>query len=724
MKPQKRVETSNTSGQIKRVFVWTLALTLVMQNFAWAVCTDGSNLPAGGYVIGVPPVQQASNWSPHVFTGTTGSLWVPDTSVNEHNDPAKPLTGGGHNWVFDQGSTLCKVTDTGPAGKVATGWDIPPNNPTDCVVLPVIKGGRVTNLGDIPYQGDVITPTCDPRLLSTDTVPNPSNTYFNQLGCSISHGIANTPATATSFLFVAGIKGGLFSIPLENVGSPPVGGTAGKTVGPQNYYSQIPEATLLTNAAVSKDGQFAMVTSLRRDLRVWACLNPLGDPGDPSLPINPDFFSPPASTVSCMQVGSNNLAVTLTNAFGPDNQPYFGGRRVVNSFDSVPGGNFTSSWPNCIWQPVGAASLSDAFVNGFANGCGDAQPNFGFTSALITQPPAMISHGKYMYIGPLGGTIVQFAVTIDPFSGFSNYTFRTYLTGLSLLTGLGVAEDLKSLMIFTDPTAVGLAAQEIVTRVPLCEDMLGELATTVPTGPTTPTTPVATGPTTTPPTTTIPTTPVSTTPTSTTPTTTTPTGTFVPTNPAATPTPTTTAGGGILLGGTGTASTGTAAASTPQAIGGTGGGIGSGTGGGAGAATPATGSTASNPAAGTPPKAAVANAGTGGAIPGPNSMLGISSSVGPAPNGPLAASATFVSQQGLPRIALDSPPPVNVNVAAGLDPNANVTVGSNGGSNRGNVTVSNSGNGNGKKRTATRRAGDKKKGNFAQGIARNGSSGG
>jgi hypothetical protein len=493
---------SNAVRRFKRLIASTLAVTLVTQNFAWANCSDGSNLPAGGYEIGQAPVAQAANWSPNVFTGTTGSLWVPDTSVNEHNDPTKPLTGGGHNWVFDQGSTLCKVTDTGPAGQLSTGWEIPPNNPTDCVILPVIKNGQVTNLGDIPFQGDVITPTCDPTLLS-QSGPNPNNTYFNQLGCSISHGIATTPATATSYLFVAGIKGGLFSIPLDNVTSPAVGGSAGKTVGPQNYYSQIPEATLLTNAAVSKDGQFAIVTSLRRDLRVWGCLNPLGDPGDPSLPINPEFFSPPAASVLCMQVGSNNLAATLTNAFGPDNQPYFGGRRVVNSFGSQPGGNFTTAWPNCIYQTFGAFSLQEAFLDDLSNGCGDAQPNFGFTSALITEPPAIISHGNYMYVGPLGGTVVQFAVTTEPFSGFSHYAFRTYMTGLSILTGLGVAEDQKSLMIYTDPTAIGLAAQEIVTKVPLCEDMLGEppivsilgpTATAAPTGSPLPATPVTATP--------------------------------------------------------------------------------------------------------------------------------------------------------------------------------------------------------------------------------------
>jgi hypothetical protein len=385
--------------------------------------------------------------------------------------------------VFDQGSTLCKETDVGPAGSLPTGWIIEPNNPTDCVILPVIVQGRVTNIGDIPYQGDAITPTCDPTLLSQPGVPNPNNTYFNQLGCSISHGVATTPQTATTYLFVAGIKGGLFSIPLDNVENPVVGDEAGKTVGGQNYYSQIPSGSFLTNAAVSKDGQFAIATSLRRDLRVWGCFNPLGDPGDASLPINPFFFVPPASEVPCMEVGSNNLAVTLTIAFGPDNQPYFGGRRVINSFNSVPGSSnlnpVPTAWPNCIWQNNGAASLADAFANNFQNGCGSAQPNFAFTAALITQPNALISHGKYMYTGPIGGTVYQFLVKVNPISGFSEYRYRTYVSGLSIVTGLGVDDALQSLFVFSDPTAVGLAAREFLTKLPLCEDMDGEVPTAV-----------------------------------------------------------------------------------------------------------------------------------------------------------------------------------------------------------------------------------------------------
>jgi hypothetical protein len=478
----------NSTKRLRRITAVAIASTFLSQNFAWAVCSDGTNLPPKGFVIGLPPVVNADNWSPDVFTGTTGSIWVPDTSVYENNDPTRPLTGGGHNWVFDQGSTLCKVTDEGAAGALPTGWSIPPNDPTFCVVLPVIVQGRVTNFGDIPYQGDAITPTCDPTLLSQPGIPNPNNTYFNQLGCSISHGVATTPQTATTYLFVAGIKGGLFSIPLDNVDNPIVGNQSGKTVSGQSYYSQIPSGSFLTSAAVSKDGQFAIATSLRRDLRVWGCYNPLGDPGDPSQPINPFFFVPPGSEVPCMEVGSNNLAVDLTTAFGPDNQPYFGGQRVINSFNSVPGSNdlnnpVSTAWPNCIWQNNGAVSLADAFAKNFQNGCGSAQPNFAFASALIIQPKALISHGKYMYTGPIGGTVYQFLVKTNPLSGLSQYRHRTYATGLSIVTGLGTDDALQSLFIYTDPTAIGLAAREFVTKLPLCEDMDGEVPTPVATSP-------------------------------------------------------------------------------------------------------------------------------------------------------------------------------------------------------------------------------------------------
>ena len=164
------------------------------------MCSDGGTLPASGFAAGVAP---AANWSPHVFTGTTGSLFIPDVSVNESNAATQPLTGGGHNWVFDQGSALCKETDVGAANGATTAWAARPVFATDCVILPIIRGARVTGIGDLPVQGDVITPTCDPAILASG-----ANTAFNQLGCAISHGVATTAQTAASFLFVAGVKSG------------------------------------------------------------------------------------------------------------------------------------------------------------------------------------------------------------------------------------------------------------------------------------------------------------------------------------------------------------------------------------------------------------------------------------------------------------------------------------------------------------------------------------
>ena len=145
-----------------------------------------------------------------------------------------------------------------------------------------------------------------------------------------------------------------------------------------------------------------------------------------------------------------------------------------------------SAWPQCTFNGVGgltfgnaqqlATSLATVFNNHSGGHCGNAQPNFGFGSALVTQPSALIRHyaangDLYMYTGPLGGTVDQFKLTVDTISGLTNYAFRTYLTGISLTSGLGVADDLQSLMVYTDPSTVGLAGQGVVTKLPLCEDM-------------------------------------------------------------------------------------------------------------------------------------------------------------------------------------------------------------------------------------------------------------
>jgi hypothetical protein len=429
----------------------TAALSLGLQDAAWAVCADGSTFPASGYAVGGA---HTTNWSPHTFTGTLGSVFIADTS-----------TASGHNWVFDQGATLCKAGDAGST-TAPTGWILPSTtSPTDCIALPIIKGGKIAGEGDVPGQGDAITPTCNPTILASA-----GNTYFNQLGCSISHGVATTPATAASFLFLAGSKGGLFSVPLKNANA-----TAGKVapaagVGLTNYYSAIPEGQKLSNATVSPDGQIAIATSDARSPAVFACLNPLGDPGDPTKPINPSFTVPAAGTVKCMSVGSNGLQKDLTTQFGPDGQPYFGGQRTMNSFGSDPGGTAKTAWPQCIFANNASTSLADAFANKRGNGCGIATSNFGFS--LLIQPSTVIHHGQYMYVGPqVAGSIMQLKVTTNPITGLSTYKSRTYLSGVSVTTGLGVADDLGSLMVFTDPSAVGSATSEVVTKLPLCEDM-------------------------------------------------------------------------------------------------------------------------------------------------------------------------------------------------------------------------------------------------------------
>ncbi|HET7880447.1 MAG TPA: hypothetical protein VFL55_06140, partial [Acetobacteraceae bacterium] len=474
------------------VIAATTALSLLAQNTAWAVCSDGSTMPAGGFVVGKAPVKNANNFSPGIFTAAAGSIFIPDTSVNENNDPTQPPTGGGHNWVFDQGSTLCKVTDVGKKG-VTKSWSIPPNTPTQCVVLPVIRNGVFVNVGDIPFQGEAITPTCDPTKLSGFTLPdgtvtplpNPNNTKLNQLGCSISQGQPTDVHTATTWLFVDGPQSGLFNVRLEN--APNVrGGDSGKTAGPQDWYAEINNTfeakPLLTGAAISPDGSFAIATSIRHGgTAVYGCLDPLGYPGDPSTPIDPNFNIPQASTVKCMPVGSNGLAADLTTAFATDNQPYFGGQRLVDTFNNDPGGTAPSAWPQCIIQGKGAvgATLHDQLVDVFnrtlINGCGTATPNTAFSAALITQPSAIVTHtapngDQYLYITPVGGTVVQYKLTTNT-NKTTRYSFRTYLTGISLSTGLGVADDLQSLIVMTDPSTVGLAGQGVLTQLPLCEDM-------------------------------------------------------------------------------------------------------------------------------------------------------------------------------------------------------------------------------------------------------------
>src|SRR5215831_3760345 len=212
------MKTDTKGRRLRRVTALAIASTFLTQNFAWAICSDGTSFPAGdqGFVNGtLPPSLQ--NMSPFIFTGTAGSVFIPDNSTFENNDPVNgtstvALNGsgiaglpvaavGGHNWQFDQGSTTCKATNTGVAGGAPSGWSIPPNTTTDCFVLPVVKivagtatggggggggtggggtggggggtggggGGTTTggqiifqNFGTVPLTSQAIVTTCDP----------------------------------------------------------------------------------------------------------------------------------------------------------------------------------------------------------------------------------------------------------------------------------------------------------------------------------------------------------------------------------------------------------------------------------------------------------------------------------------------------------------------------------------------------------------------------------
>src|SRR4029077_626356 len=125
------------------------------------------------------------------------------------------------------------------------------------------------------------------------------------------------------------------------------------------YYRDIPEGLKLMSGQVSPDGQFAFAVSNRRSqAEIWACIDPLGNPGDPAKPLNPGFFVPDASSVFCGGIGNSGLATNLASVFGPDGQPYIGGQRVINTFLNTPGGTQGGTWPQCIHFGGAAPNVS------------------------------------------------------------------------------------------------------------------------------------------------------------------------------------------------------------------------------------------------------------------------------------------------------------------------------------------------------------------------------
>src|ERR1700720_2206158 len=285
----------STGRRIRRITAMAVATTFLTQNFALAVCSDGLPMPAGqaGYDMvtlgNIAP--SLANMTKNVFTGTAGSVFIPDNSTFENNDPTQPstvalngsgMTGmpttavGGHNWVFDQGSTTCKegssVTNNPPPaatipGQAPSGWFLPPNTTADCFVLPVVKtvNGQIveSNFGVIPLQSQAIVFTCNPAALATAPLtPNPLNTRVNQIGCSIQQLFtgAFTPAdqsTGPAYMVTNSIMGGMFTQKLENTPNTSPG-DAGRTISELRYFNDIPDGTKLTNASVSPDGHYVI----------------------------------------------------------------------------------------------------------------------------------------------------------------------------------------------------------------------------------------------------------------------------------------------------------------------------------------------------------------------------------------------------------------------------------------------------------------------------------
>jgi hypothetical protein len=471
--------------KIRQIAAATTALTFMLQNLAWATCSDNiTQFPPvasnpGGFTFGSAPLSTFVGAG--TFTNTLGSLWVPDTSVFEHNDPRQPATNGGHEWVFDQGTTTCKITDVGPAGGTPTSWSIPTVVAPDCFFLPVVGGtttititlnGKpvqismplIRGITDVPQRNDVLTPTCDPTLLAvTDpatgkVIPNPlstqhtPNTRLNQLGCSISHGVQTDAAHATSYMFTSGIRSGLSVVPLVNTTA---GSDAGKvaTRGSDLYTSSSVLNQKLDTAVISRDGQFLFGASSKNGPNVYACLNPLGDPGDPSLPINPFFAVPPAATVKCVQIGNAQQSRVLGMAMGSDGQLYMANNANVTTFTGFP------------------ACLGPLFANGGPPCTSVVNDTLSLGPGIKAETQAFVSHGNYLYRAIKGGALSQFKLVTTTGTTGTTITARNYAIALPSPTGIGFSNTLNAMLVYGDPSGIGAPGAEVVVKLPICEDI-------------------------------------------------------------------------------------------------------------------------------------------------------------------------------------------------------------------------------------------------------------
>jgi hypothetical protein len=81
------MRTDITGRRIRRVTAVAIASTFLTQNFAWAICSDGTAFPGGnqGFVEGTLTTIAPSlaNMSPNIFTASAGSVFIPDNSSFE-----------------------------------------------------------------------------------------------------------------------------------------------------------------------------------------------------------------------------------------------------------------------------------------------------------------------------------------------------------------------------------------------------------------------------------------------------------------------------------------------------------------------------------------------------------------------------------------------------------------------------------------------------------------
>jgi hypothetical protein len=471
----------------------------MMQNFAWAVCSDGQPFPdptanPGGFVAGL---SRTSVWVPRgTLTNTLGSVFVPDTSQFEFNSAALgPATDGGHDWIFDQGTTTCKATHVGPAGGTATSFQTPAAvSSPDCFFLPVVRGSttitvtvgfnpngtaitqqvtsiQIGGITDIPQVSDVITPTCVPGNLTQGAIPNPANTYFNQLGCALSGGVAVDAAHATSYMFSPGIHSGVNRVVLVNMGGGP-GTEAGKGVIARDTYTapavlndRLDFVVVSKDSAGRPDGKLVFAGSRHTSANVYACLNPFGDPGDPAKPLPANFFLAPAGAVNCRQIGNAGQSRIEGMVVGGDGQLYVANNAQVTNFSNFPAcvtAQFPNGGPSC--QSVINPDINSA-------------PGVPLIKA---ETAAFAGHGNYLYRSILGGTITQYQ--LPPVFGQPIHQ-RTYALGYATPTGISFStprfpspgtfvssDGLNSMLIYNDTSSIGAPATEIVARLPICED--------------------------------------------------------------------------------------------------------------------------------------------------------------------------------------------------------------------------------------------------------------